>query len=112
MDARPPADPAKLLSAWSEGETGETPPGRVASNLKTGGLRDLLEHTAAQGGPGVPEDADVTQLLGSWMEWETGATPPAAVLADMGSAGIRALLESLVERADVVVGASEATRDG
>lgn len=45
---RPPADPTKLLSFWTEWETGETPPGRVMSNLKTGGLRDLLEHLAAQ----------------------------------------------------------------
>ena len=45
---RPPPDPAKLLSAWMEWERGETPPGRVMSNLKTGGLRDLLEALAAQ----------------------------------------------------------------
>jgi hypothetical protein len=36
-------NPAKLLSSWMEWETGETPPGRVMSNLKTGGLRELLE---------------------------------------------------------------------
>jgi hypothetical protein len=30
-----------------EWERGETPPGRVMSNLKTGGLRDLLEQWAA-----------------------------------------------------------------
>jgi hypothetical protein len=41
---RPPADPAKLLAAWMEWERGETPPGRVMSNLKTGGLREVLEH--------------------------------------------------------------------
>ncbi|MEJ7585159.1 MAG: hypothetical protein WKF43_14005 [Acidimicrobiales bacterium] len=45
---RPPADPAKLLSQWMEWERGETPPGRVLSNLKTGGLRDVLEHLAAE----------------------------------------------------------------
>lgn len=45
---RPPADPTKLLSHWMEWETGETPPGRVMSNLKTAGLRDLLEHLAAE----------------------------------------------------------------
>jgi hypothetical protein len=45
---RPPADPAKLLASWMEWEKGETPPGRVMSNLKTGGLRDVLEHLAAQ----------------------------------------------------------------
>ena len=44
---RPPPDPAKLLEAWMEWERGETPPGRVMSTLKTGGLRDLLEHLAA-----------------------------------------------------------------
>jgi hypothetical protein len=31
-----------------EWETGETPPGRVMSNLKTGGLRELLEELAAK----------------------------------------------------------------
>jgi hypothetical protein len=43
---RPPADPAKLLAHWMEWERGETPPGRVISNLKTSGLRELLEHLA------------------------------------------------------------------
>jgi hypothetical protein len=38
----PPPDPEKLLAAWMEWERGETPPGRVMSNLKTGGLPDLL----------------------------------------------------------------------
>jgi len=30
-----------------EWERGETPPGRVMSNLKTGGLRELLEEIVA-----------------------------------------------------------------
>ena len=47
MDDRPPADPAKLLSLWMEWERGETPPGRVMSNLKTAGLRELLEQLTA-----------------------------------------------------------------
>jgi hypothetical protein len=34
-----------------EWERGETPPGRVMSNLKTGGLRDLLEQWAATAEP-------------------------------------------------------------
>jgi hypothetical protein len=46
MDDRPPPDPVKLLSQWMEWEKGETPPGRVLSNLKNGGLRELLEHLA------------------------------------------------------------------
>jgi hypothetical protein len=40
---RPLPDPARLLSYWMEWERGETPPGRTLSNLKTHGLRDLLE---------------------------------------------------------------------
>lgn len=45
---RPPADPRKLLAWWMEWEKGETPPGRVIANLKTGGLRELLEALAAK----------------------------------------------------------------
>ncbi|MCP3855528.1 MAG: hypothetical protein GY745_09595 [Actinomycetia bacterium] len=48
MDDRLPPDPTKLLEQWMEWERGETSPGRVMSNLKTGGLRDLLEELAAQ----------------------------------------------------------------
>lgn|GEM_PF-717413 len=47
MDQRPAPDPAKLLADWMEWETGDTPPGRVMSNLKTHGLRDLLEELVA-----------------------------------------------------------------
>jgi hypothetical protein len=42
----PPPDPQKLLAHWMEWERGDTPPGRVMSNLKTGGLRQLLEIAA------------------------------------------------------------------
>ena len=38
MDIKP-TDPQKLLEHWMEFERGETPPGRVLANLKTGGLR-------------------------------------------------------------------------
>jgi hypothetical protein len=40
---RPPPDPTKLLAAWTEWERGEAAPGRVMSNLKTAGLKELLE---------------------------------------------------------------------
>jgi hypothetical protein len=53
---RPPPDPAKLLAQWMEWEKGETPPGRVMANLKTGGLRDLLEDLAAQLEERAPEE--------------------------------------------------------
>jgi len=44
---RPPPDPAKLLDQWMEWERGEATPGRVMANLKTAGLRDLLEAAVA-----------------------------------------------------------------
>ncbi len=44
----PVPDPHKLLAHWQEWERGETPPGRVMSNLKTGGLRELLEALVAE----------------------------------------------------------------
>ncbi|MGH9243179.1 MAG: hypothetical protein ACRD29_02440 [Acidimicrobiales bacterium] len=48
MDIPPPPDPQKLLAYWMEWERGETPPGRVISNLKTAGLRQVLETLAAE----------------------------------------------------------------
>lgn len=44
---RPPADPAKMLASWMEWERGESTPGRVMADLKTAGLRDVLEGLAA-----------------------------------------------------------------
>jgi hypothetical protein len=44
---RPPPDPSKLLADWMEWEKGETPPGKVISNLKTHGMCDLLESLTA-----------------------------------------------------------------
>ncbi len=41
--APPPADPAKLLATWLLWEKGEETPGRVLADLKTAGMRDLLE---------------------------------------------------------------------
>jgi hypothetical protein len=49
MDPRPAPDPKKLLSYWTEWETGETTPGRVMSNLKTAGMRELLEELSSRG---------------------------------------------------------------
>jgi hypothetical protein len=54
---RPPPDPAKLLAQWMEWERGETPPGRVMSNLKTGGLRELLEEIVAAASAAAPPSA-------------------------------------------------------
>ena len=53
----PPPDPRKLLDHWMEFEKGETSPGRVLSNLKTDGLRDVLEHLAAAAAAAETEGA-------------------------------------------------------
>jgi hypothetical protein len=47
MPDRPPPDPVKLLASWMEWEKGTATPGRVMANLKTGGLRELLEDLVA-----------------------------------------------------------------
>lgn len=47
MEPRPPADPSKLLSQWMAWEKGDETPGRVMANLKTSGMRELLEVLAA-----------------------------------------------------------------
>ena len=44
----PPPDPAKMLRSWMEWERGEATPGRAMANLKTAGLRQLLENYAAE----------------------------------------------------------------
>jgi hypothetical protein len=54
----PPPDPAKLLSAWMEWERGEETPGRVMSNLKTAGLRVVLEDLAAAAASAAGPDAE------------------------------------------------------
>jgi hypothetical protein len=61
---RPPPDPAKLLDAWMEWERGEAPPGRVMSNLKTAGLRQLLDDlvTGAATSSGAPADPAAEQV--------------------------------------------------
>lgn len=48
---RPPPDPAKLLSFWMEWERADATPGRTMANLKTGGLRELLEQLMAEHPP-------------------------------------------------------------
>lgn len=54
---RPPGDPRQLLGIWMEWEEGETTPGRVMANLKTAGLRELLEALAADRPPAPSAEA-------------------------------------------------------
>lgn len=63
---RPAPNPAKLLEAWMEWERGETPPGRVMSTLKTGGLRDLLEGLAAASEAPAAPASEETPSAEAW----------------------------------------------
>jgi len=47
MQTPAPPDAGKLLQSWMEWERGDVTPGRVMANLKTGGMRQLLEALAA-----------------------------------------------------------------
>ena len=48
MPFEPPRpDPSKILAFWMEWERGETTPGRTIANLKTAGLRELLDSLVA-----------------------------------------------------------------
>ena len=40
---RPIPDPEVLLASWMEWEKGDAAPGKLISDLKRSGLRDLLE---------------------------------------------------------------------
>ncbi len=53
----PTPDPSKLLQSWMEWERGEVTPGRVMANMKTGGMRVLLEELVA-GGPPEPSSPE------------------------------------------------------
>ena len=70
----PPPDPQKLLAYWMEWERGEVPPGRVMSNLKTAGLRTLLEQLGAQ----APDPAASSAAT---------ATTPADAGSSVGTSG-------------------------
>jgi hypothetical protein len=80
---RPPPDPAKLLASWREWGDQDILPGQVMSNLKKGGLRDVLE--------GLAEPS----LLDPWMAWERAQLGPREVLEQLAAAGMEARLESL-----------------
>jgi hypothetical protein len=47
MTDRPAPNPSKLLTLWTEWETGTETPGRVMANLKTAGMRELLQSLVA-----------------------------------------------------------------
>ncbi|HVM40942.1 MAG TPA: hypothetical protein VM618_09230 [Acidimicrobiia bacterium] len=52
---RAPGNPVDLLAIWMQWENGETPPGKVISDLKAAGMRELLDTLAEQAEAAAPE---------------------------------------------------------
>jgi hypothetical protein len=46
VSEHPPPDPKNLLDEWLKWERGEVEPGRLLSNLKKAGMKELLETLA------------------------------------------------------------------
>lgn len=89
---RPPADPRKLQATWDGWVAGESTPGRVVADCKTGGLADILAHRAE-----AEAEADgATALLASWSAWERGELPPGPLLAALAEGGLPTVLAELV----------------
>ena len=94
MPDRPLPDPAKLradVEAWARGEQ---LPGRTMANLKTGGLRTILEAIAAT--PDEPSAAAASEALAVWMQWEKAKLVPLEALVGMDGAGLGDVLAGRV----------------
>ncbi len=89
-DRRPAADPVRLAGQFSEWVRGETLPGRMLANLKTGRLPEVL--AAAADGPHAERAAPLVEL---WEGWERGRTLPLDVARGLEQGGIEALLADL-----------------
>jgi hypothetical protein len=72
----PTPDPSKLLQSWMEWERGEVTPGRVMANMKTGGLRLLLEELSSPGGAPPAGLVQTGTAVPDVAAWE--AVPPDA----------------------------------
>jgi hypothetical protein len=84
---RPEPDPAKLAGQFTEWVRGETLPGRMLANLKTGRMPEVL---AAAG------DA-ATDLDEIWQGWERGKLLPLEVAQGLADGGLVDLLGDLAE---------------
>ncbi len=93
---RPEPDPAKLAGQFTEWVRGETLPGRVLANLKTGRLPELLD-AAAAGSGGKPAET----LAEAWNGWERGTTLPLPVAEGLRDGG---LFQFLLGLGDVAQG--------
>ncbi len=81
----PAPDPQRLLGQFDEWSRGETLPGRMLANLKTGRLPEVLE---ALGEP-------AQGLADWWDKWEKGTALPDEVTAALAEGGLRKQLEAL-----------------
>ncbi|MBC8364598.1 MAG: hypothetical protein H8E59_06320 [Actinobacteria bacterium] len=84
---RPEPDPAKLAGQFAEWVRGETLPGRMLANLKTGRMPEVL----AAAGDGA------TALSELWRGWEQGNVGPLDLAQGLADGGIADLLGDLAE---------------
>ena len=84
---RPAPDPAKLAGQFAEWVRGETLPGRMLANLKTGRLPEVLA-AAGDGATGLAE---------LWQGWERGKVVPPEVAQGLADGGLVDLLGDLAE---------------
>ena len=54
---RHPGDPRELLRIWMEWENGDTTPGKVLSDLKKQGMRELLDTLSEQAEGAAPDSS-------------------------------------------------------
>ena len=84
---RPAPDPVKLAGQFAEWVRGETLPGRMLANLKTGRMPEVL----AAAGDGA------TGLVELWQGWERGKVVPLEVAQGLADGGLVDLLGDLAE---------------
>jgi hypothetical protein len=73
------------------------------SNLKTGGMRDVLDHVGTTADV-APAGVQPAEALDAWMGWETGQAAPGPVMNALHEAGVRSLLEHLTAAAAAAEG--------
>lgn len=82
---RPPAEPDKLVAAWTAWTADDELPGRTMADLKNGGLDLLLEEMSA-------DSESVAGIFTPWSSWERGKLTPQDALSTMTEQGLGDLI--------------------
>lgn len=85
---RPPAEPAKIISAWATWTSGDELPGRTMADLKIAGLDVVLADLAS-------DNDSAESLFEHWTAWEKGRSTPQHALAELSEHGLGDLIDAL-----------------